>query len=185
MKTLGEGIAEASYVVSKLGPVIKKYEICGSIRRKQDFVQDIDIVIIPDDLFMLSCTCTNLHAEELERTHNYEKMKIGKNTIVFSHNGFKIEIYMALDEQEFEVLKLVRTGNWKFNKDMCTRAFMENLALRFADGLYGLYGIVKNWDKERQEFNIIINPLRLVAKTEEEIITRLYGSYVAPEEREI
>ncbi|GAG61632.1 unnamed protein product, partial [marine sediment metagenome] len=50
----------AEAVVKQLSPYCKKIAVAGSVRRKKPWPKDIDLVLIPDDLWNFHAELTNL-----------------------------------------------------------------------------------------------------------------------------
>ena len=117
-----------------------RIEVCGSIRREKPEVNDIDIVAIP-------------------------KFDVGKKKINrFDYNGIQIDIYYATN-QNFDVLKLIRTGSAEHNKMLCITALRKGWKLH-ADGR----GLMRGEE--------------LIDNTEKGILEKLLGKYVEPKDRE-
>jgi DNA polymerase/3'-5' exonuclease PolX len=129
----------AKDLIDALGFLEEKF-IVGSIRRGKEKVHDIDIVAIP-------------------RFHIENKIISG----IFQ--GMKFEIYIA-NKDNYEILKLIRTGSAEHNKMLCQKAKEKGWQLKFDSGLI---------DKDG---NIIDN-------TERGILEKLLGNYVEPQDREI
>lgn len=109
-------IAEA--VVKRLSPYCKKaadgkvyIEVVGSIRRRRPWVNDIDLVLIPTDLW-------GLHHEIM----GLGQVKLSGNKIIRVELGnTKVDIYVA-SEETWATLLLIRTGSTANNIRLCSRA---------------------------------------------------------------
>lgn len=139
-------------------------------------VQDVDIVIWPQDYFAIS---TKLGAEF--------KMVATPSKYVIDAEGFKTEIWIANSLEQFEVLKLVKTGSAGFNLQLSMSAHEKDMALKYKDGLYGLYSAIKGWDKEKNKFKYYHNPLRRLWYSEHDIIMTVFEDekYLDPLNRNI
>jgi len=115
-----EKIAEA--IVAKLKPYCKKIEVAGSIRRRQPWVKDIDICLIPSDPW-------NLHHE----IKGMGQVRISGNKIMRVMVGSEqVDLYFA-DETTWATLFLIRTGSTENNIRLCLRAKQRGWHLA-ADG---------------------------------------------------
>lgn len=103
----------AEAIVKKLSPYCRKIEIAGSIRRRRKLVHDIDIVLIPSDLW-------NLHHEILNICRPFRPGGLGK-TMTFNLNLIPVTLYFATDESWGTIL-LIRTGSKENNIRLCRRA---------------------------------------------------------------
>ena len=130
-----------------------KVEIVGSIRRKKEFVNDIDFVVIAKPFFVNSLFNLNI-----------KMRKLGKKLLEFAYKDVQVDVYFA-NEENFEVIKLIRTGSANHNIKLCSLAKNKGMHL-FADG----QGLWKGFEK--------------VSDTEEGILKELLGEYIEPEMRE-
>ena len=137
--------------------------IVGGLRREIAQVNMVNIVCRISDHFTVTTILGN----------TYPKLSSRKEKYTFWAENIPIEIFIAVTERQYEVLKLVKTGSAGFIRDLCTRANEKSMALRYSykDGLCGLYGAIKSWDKESERFKMFVNPMRKVAYKEDEIIT--------------
>jgi len=116
-----------------------KIEIAGSIRRNKNECKDIDLVAIP-----LIPTEKKILKEEFK--------------------DVRVEIYLT-NEENWEVIKLIRTGSANHNRKLCFLAKVRGLSLK-ANGK----GLV---DKEE----------KVISNTEEGILKNLLGTYIEPKDR--
>lgn len=121
-------VAEA--VVKRLAPHCSRIEIAGSVRRKKPWVNDIDIVLIPHDLW-------NLHSELVKL--GQLKMS-GKKIVRVMVGSIQVDIYVA-DEKTWATLLLIRTGSTENNIRLCSRARDRGWHLAASgDGLFNESG---------------------------------------------
>ena len=148
-----EKIAEA--VVKRLAPYCKKIEVAGSVRRRKEWVNDVDICLIPLDPW-------NLHQEILR----LGQVRMSGNKIRrVMVGGTQVDLYFA-DEQTWATLLLIRTGSAENNIRLCSRAKKKGWHLAASgDGLFN----------EREE--------RIAGDSEQSIYQALGLSYQKPEER--
>ena len=147
------GIAQE--VVKRLSPYCQRIEVAGSIRRKKRQVNDIDLVLVPNDLW-------NLHHEIMRL--GQVRMSGNKIMRVMASNT-QVDIYIA-DEATWATLLLIRTGSAENNIRPATLAKKRGWHLAASgDGLFN----------ERGE--------RIAGDTEESIYQALGLPYQEPEER--
>lgn len=101
----------AEGIVEMLKPYCSRIEIAGSIRRKRPWVNDIDLVLVPTDLW-------NLHAEitKLGRVR-----MSGSKIVRVIYGGIQVDIYVA-NETTWATLLLIRTGSKENNIRLATLA---------------------------------------------------------------
>ncbi|MBA7616933.1 hypothetical protein ES703_24236 [subsurface metagenome] len=148
-----EKIAEA--VVKRLRPYCKRIEVAGSVRRKKPWVNDVDLVLIPSDLW-------NLHHEIM----GLGMVKMSGNKIMRVMVGStQVDIYVA-SEETWATLLLIRTGSTENNIRLCSLAKKKGWHLAASgDGLFD----------ERGE--------RIAGDSEESIYEALDLPWQEPEER--
>jgi DNA polymerase (family 10) len=122
---------------------IKKYKICGSIRRKKELVGDIDAVAIVDDQLAF----VNSVRDSADRI-----LAIGNRNVRFVYNDIQVDI-MMVSTAHFGAAVLHFTGSKFFN--IRCRAKAKKMGLMLNE--YGL------WDVEG----------KMVESTEKEIISKL------------
>ena len=109
--------AVAADLVAELGPYVSRIAIAGSIRRQVQYVNYLDLVVIPANQGQLA---VKLH--ELGLT--------GGNKILRAfYRGAPVDLYLATEET-FPMLLLVRTGSAAHNKWLAGRA--KSMGLHFA-----------------------------------------------------
>lgn len=146
----------ADAVVKRLGPYCSRIQVAGSIRRKAPNPKDIDLVLIPTDLW-------NLHTELMR----LGPLKMSGSKIMrVMVDSTQVDIYVA-DEITWATLLLIRTGSAEFNRMLATRALDRGLKLK-ANG----QGVMRGSE-------VIAN------KSEEAILEVLGLPYLEPWDREI
>ena len=147
-------IAEA--IVKELRPYCRRIEIAGSIRRKKPWVKDIDLVLIPNDLW-------NLHAELVK----LGQMKMSGSKIVrVLYGSIQVDVYIA-DEDTWATLLLIRTGSAQNNIRLAMLAKKRGWHLSASgDGLF---------DETRE---------RIAGDTEQSIYRALDLPWQPPERRD-
>lgn len=148
-----EKIAEA--VVKRLSPYCSRIEIAGSIRRRKPWVNDVDLVLVPSDLW-------NLHHE----IRGLGQVRMSGNKIMRVMVGdVQVDIYIA-SEETWATLLLIRTGSAENNIRLATLAKKRGWHLAASgDGLFNENG------------------QRIAGDTEESIYLALGVPYQPPEKR--
>ena len=138
-----EKIAEA--VVKRLAPYCKKIEVAGSVRRRKEWVNDVDICLIPLDPW-------NLHHEIL----GMGQVRMSGNKIRrVMVGGTQVDIYFA-DEQTWATLLLIRTGSAENNIRLATIAKKKGWHLAASgDGLFNEKGERIAGDSEISIYNAL------------------------------
>ena len=110
----------ASSFVQKIKGQCLKVEVVGSIRRGKAEVRDIDLLAIP------------------KRSYGFlagtKALMRGPQIIRFGEEGAKIDLYLAT-EQNYEVLRLIRTGSAQHNVRLAMIARKKGWQLKFDKGL--------------------------------------------------
>lgn len=143
--------------------------VVGGIRRKWPDNKRVDIVIQCDDdikLFDINCSFAS---------HDIKSIDIEPYKWSLSIDGVPVMIYIARNEQQFEVLKLVKTGDNNFIKLLSVKALQNSMVLKHShiENLFGLYGLYKTYDRQTRKFTMVMNPMRVEAGTENEILKKL------------
>lgn len=162
-----------------------KYEICGSIRRKKEEVNDIDIVAIPKVNYAFGEHTLEQDIDFIDDTGKAEAKAMGKSGVKrflngesikrFKYRDIMIDLYLA-DHENYEVLRLIRTGSAQHNIKLTSIAIGKGMKL-FASGA-GLWKVIRNPDDPKNP-----TPIELVSRSENEILKILLGTVPAPEER--
>jgi len=147
--------AMATAIITRLSPYCRRIEVAGSIRRKKDLVNDIDLVLIPSDLWKLYAELKRMG----EMKADGDKLK---RLVV---NGTQVDVYFATEET-WATLYLVKTGSKESNIRLATRAKKMGLQLK-ANG----EGLI---DQDGR---------RLAGNTEQSIFEALGIPYLPPERR--
>ena len=128
-----------------------KSEVCGSIRRECQEVNDIDIVVISKDGFI----------EHLKARYGLSMQ--GNKILRFVYKKTDFDVYLATNDN-FEVLRLIRTGSAQHNIKLCSTAKRKGMKLKAnGEGLILADGTA--------------------VKTERAILETLLGKYIEPKDR--
>jgi DNA polymerase (family 10) len=165
--TLAEGKKVADMVIARLSPFCERIQVAGSIRRERPRVNDVDIVLIPNDFWGLAGEMRTMGAG-----HNPGFKRIEKVT----HDGFPVDLYLATRES-WATLLLIRTGSKEHNIRLCSRARAYGMKLR-ADGA-GLFQLATNQTEYEDG-----EDTRIAGDSEESIYEALGLRYLKPTERE-
>lgn len=169
----------ANSVVDTIKEYCNEIIVCGGIRRGIPEVHDVDIVAYPDDHFSVSIALGN----------TFPKLKSSKTRYEMKLEDMKVEVYVAMTERQYEVLKLVRTGSYGFITNLTKSANDKQMTLRYSykEGLCGLYGGAWAYDKIEGRKKFFVNPMRKVAYKENDIIMAVLGEemYLDPKSRNI
>lgn len=145
----------AQAVVKRLSPYCRKIAVAGSVRRKKPWVNDIDLVLIPNDLW-------DFHSELMKL--GSLKMS-GKKILRVMAGSTQIDVYVA-DEETWATLLLIRTGSAENNIRLASLAKKRGWHLvASGDGLFN----------ELRE--------RIAGNTERSIYDALGVPWQEPEER--
>lgn len=171
---LQEAVRTANAIKARLEPYCDRIEIAGSIRRMKSWVNDIDIVCIP-----------NNQGQFIGALQELGKIKMGGKKIIrleCTKSGeisdwrtVSVDIYIATPET-WATLLLIRTGSKEHNIKLCKLARRNGMVLH-ADGS-GLFKIAPNqtpYDALEDE--------RIAGESEESIFCALGLTYVPPEKR--
>lgn len=135
----------ANEIVKRLSPYCKKITVAGSIRRRKPTVNDIDIVLVPSDLWNLTHEILGLGPVRMSG------MKIQR----VNYNGTQIDIYLASPET-WSTLLLIRTGSVENNIRLCTLAKKKGWHLAASgDGLFDQNGQRIAGDSEESIYQVL------------------------------
>ena len=116
----------AEEVLKRLSCYCQRIEVAGSIRRQKPVVNDIDIVLLPSDLWNLYHEIMGLGSVRMSGTKIQRVL----------HNGTQIDIYFASPET-WATLFLIRTGSKENNIRLCSIAKKKGWHLAASgDGLF-------------------------------------------------
>lgn len=122
--------AIANEVITRLAPYCESIEVVGSVRRRKPLVGDIDIVLIPTDLWGLT----------QEVKHLGPSMMSGDKLKRVNYQGVQIDLYFATAET-WATLLLIRTGSKENNIRLATLAKKRGWHLAASgDGLFNESG---------------------------------------------
>ena len=152
------GIDKANSFLSLLKGKVIKAEICGSIRRKKEFVKDIDIVVIGNADKLLSTIKESIPEIDMS----------GNRIIRFKYFGAKVDI-LVTKFNSFGAAVLYRTGPRELNIKMRAIAKAKGMLLNE----YGL------WERGEKETRKRIKR----SNSERGIFEALGMEYIIPERR--
>lgn len=181
---------KAMWAAEQIKCAIKPYckpdfiEICGGLRRGKQEVHDIDIVCWPTDRFGMNVALSQTLELGEPSPQKYN----------FIYDGIPGEIWYVANEQEFEVMKLIRTGDYGFSRSIASTAQDKGYMLKFSVDpgyykipMYGLYKISgyiwKEKDGHRHKTPYCQDMRHPIAYKEKDILWLLYGKWIPPEER--
>jgi len=149
--------AMATAIIARLSPYCRAERIkaVGSIRRKAELVNDIDLVMVPSDPWKLYAELKSMGEMKADGDKS-------KRLII---NGAQVDIYFATEET-WATLLLIRTGSKENNIRLATRAKKMGWQLK-ANG----EGLI---DQDGR---------RLAGNTEQSIFEALGIPYQPPERR--
>ena len=147
----------ANEIIELLAPYCSRIQVAGSIRRKAPDPKDIDLVLIPQDLWSLHAELTKLGGGKLKMA--------GSKIMRVMYGSIQVDVYIA-DEQTWATLLLIRTGSEWNNIRLATLARGKGWQLK-ANGEGLLDGTGE----------------RIAGDTEASIFEALGLRYQAPEER--
>jgi DNA polymerase (family 10) len=160
---LSEALKTANQVKSILEPHCLQIEIAGSIRRRKEFVHDIDLVVIPSN-----------QGAFITALQGLGKITVGGQKLIrCDHSGISLDVYIATPET-WATLLLIRTGSKEHNIKLCKLAISKGMKLH-ADGS-GLFSVAPDLGPIYQE-------ARIAGDTEESIFEALGIPYKKPESR--
>ena len=148
---LEKGQRIATEVIKLLSPYCKRIQVAGSIRRRKLEVNDIDLVLIPDNLW-------NLHQEIMR----LGKVRMSGSRIMRVTVGLaQIDLYFA-DEENWATFLLIRTGSKENNIRLATLAKKRGWHLAAnGDGLLNEEGERIAGDTEQSIYGALGIPYQL------------------------
>lgn len=162
--TLQEAEALAFKVITLVDAHLRPVELVGSIRRLKPIVKDIDLVSIG------ALKGWNLAEKSLigmlDAKTKMKGPKILRMLVPFVRGHVQVDLYRATEEN-YGILKLIRTGSAEHNVWLAGYAIKKGMRLLYSQGLVDRFGKV------------------LGGKDEKEVFEALDLEYVIPSEREI
>ena len=140
----------ADAVVKRLSLYCQRIQIAGSVRRRKLWVNDVDLLLIPKDLW-------NLHSELMKL--GQLKMS-GKKIMRVMVGSTQVDIYIA-EPETWATLLLIRTGSKENNIRLCSRA--KDMGWHLAasgDGLFNEKGERIAGDSEISIYNALGLPFQ-------------------------
>ena len=114
-----------------LEPLTVKQLTCGSIRRRGNFVGDVDLVVIPQPLSFPGSIGSRLKSSY----DRFEVIKQGPKLMQVIVDGIQVDIYHSA--AKFWGTHILRwTGSRGHNIKLCTRAQEMGMKLKVSEGLY-------------------------------------------------
>ena len=110
---LSRAISLAEEIIIIIKPYCTKLEIAGSVRRKKEFVKDIELVVTTPNVNTLK----NKLGLFLLRANKIPFLKAGNKYINFLYKGYKFDLFVA-DDDNFGLTFLIRTGSVEFSTRM-------------------------------------------------------------------
>ncbi len=147
---LGQAQKVADEVIKRLSPYCQRIAVAGSIRRRTGWVNDIDLVLIPTDLWNLHQKITGLGPVKMSGS------KIMRVTVA----SIQVDLYVA-EPETWATLLLIRTGSKENNIRLCSRA--KDMGWHLAasgDGLFDENGQRIAGDTELSIYNALGLPFQ-------------------------
>jgi DNA polymerase (family 10) len=135
---LGKARAIAEEVIKRLSPYCQRIQVAGSIRRQKATVRDIDIVLIPSDLWNLRSEIIAVDSRDLYLPLPSRVTSVKLRRI--NYYGTQVDLYFAT-EGTWATLLLIRTGSKENNIRLATLAKKRGWRLAASgDGLFNEKG---------------------------------------------
>ena len=103
----------AKEIIEIIKPYCSKLEIAGSVRRKKEFVKDIELVVTTPNVNTLK----NKLGLYLLKENKIPFLKAGNKYVNFLYKGYKFDLFIS-DEDNFGLTFLIRTGSAEFSTRM-------------------------------------------------------------------
>lgn len=153
-------------ILRVIEPFCLKAELAGSIRRRREVVNDIDVVVLVRPDFNSWLNLLKAIRNEFNASSVKQGDKLAVLNVPFTSQGcVQVDLYRA-DPGTWGVLLLVRTGSKEHNVKLCNLAICKGLRLQYSVGLTDQQGHV------------------VAGRTEEEVFEKLGLPFVLPSERE-
>lgn len=156
-------------ILIEIEPFCEKVQIAGSIRRRKDTINDIDIVVLPKahDSWI---NIIKFLRYEFDAVTEKQGEKLATLYVPFASKqgqGYvQLDLYKA-SQSTWGILLLVRTGSAMHNVHLCNLALAKGLRLQYSQGLVDSKGNV------------------IAGKTEEEVFEALGLPFIQPQDREV
>jgi len=141
----------AEKVKALLAPDCERIEIAGSLRRKKDFIGDIEIVCIPKPFDV------GLFASGIAKTvDQWQKVKgevTGKYTQRILPEGVVLDLFMV-NPESWGLQLAIRTGSADFSHKVLACGWVK-AGYKCEDGLLRRFGGIVQVREERDLFNLI------------------------------
>ena len=179
--TYDQALGPAQEIADLIKQYSERVEICGSLRRRRQEIKDIDIVCQDTDRFGMITALSQV----VQFVHPTPQK------VLFRHHDIPGEIYFVKTEQEFEVMKLERTGDYGFTQAIARNAIERGYLFRFSVDkgyykipMYGLYKLGGHYYDKHEVKHYYANDMRnAIAWREKDILWLLYGRDIPPTER--
>lgn len=144
----------ANKIVKQLEPHCARIAVAGSVRRKKRWVNDIDIVLIPRDMWLIHEAIMNLCQPAAPARLS------GLKIIRVPIEGVQVDFYMAT-EDNWSTLLLIRTGSTENNIRLCSLAKKKGWRLAASgDGLFDERGKKVAGDTEESIYEALGVPFQ-------------------------
>ena len=110
---LSKALSLAEEIIEIIKPYCSKLEIAGSVRRKKEFVKDIELVVTTPNVNILK----NKLGLYLLKENKIPFLKAGNKYVNFLYKGYKFDLFIS-DEDNFGLTFLIRTGSAEFSTRM-------------------------------------------------------------------
>jgi len=110
---LSKALTLAEEIIEIIKPYCSKLEIAGSVRRKKEFVKDIELVVTTPNVNTLK----NKLGLYLLKENKIPFLKAGNKYVNFLYKGYKFDLFIS-DEDNFGLTFLIRTGSAEFSTRM-------------------------------------------------------------------
>jgi DNA polymerase (family 10) len=153
-------------IIGAIDPYCTKVEVAGSIRRRKDTVNDIDIVVLPKTHSWIKLL------KEIRRRFDAVTEKQGAKLatlyvpFVSKQGHVQVDLYRAT-KKTWGILLLIRTGSAKHNIYLASLAMRKGYRLAYSKGLLDEKGEV------------------VASKTERDVFEALGLDYIQPLDREV
>ena len=158
----------ASKIVSSIDSYCIRVEVAGSIRRRKDTVNDIDLVVEPKSQSWIKLikeirrqfkAVTEKQGDKLATLYVPFASKLGQGHV-------QVDLYRA-SKSTWGILLLIRTGSAEYNIYLAKLAIRKGYHLAYSKGLLNEKGKV------------------IASKTERDVFQALELDYIPPQDREV